>query len=193
MPDLIAQGVAPEHRWRRKLVPDQPCVLGREAGSWSAPWDKRISRQHVEIRWDGERLEVGRLSAARNPVFVGGHERDRFAIVPGEHFVIGETTFTLAEEGIRISLEQPQPAARPGAQAHSPRLAQMPVARVAQGLVRACPRAPPACGATSGPGIRQPRPPPPRCFSVLTEAGLPNRSCSGRKLSGRLRRLGSGW
>ena len=110
MPDLIAQGVAPEHRWRRKLVPDQPCVLGREAGSWSAPWDKRISRHHVDIRWDGERLEVCRLSAARNPVFVGGHERDRFAISPGEHFVIGETTFTLAEEGIRISVDLPQPA-----------------------------------------------------------------------------------
>jgi adenylate cyclase len=102
MPDLIAQGVAPEHRWRRKLASDQPCVLGREAGSWSAGWDKLISRQHVEIRWDGERLEVCRLGTARNPVFVGGHERDRFAIVPGEHFVIGETTFTLAEEGIRI-------------------------------------------------------------------------------------------
>lgn len=110
MPDLIAQGVAPEHRWRRKLVSGQPCVLGREAGFWSASWDKRISRQHVEICWDGERLEVCRLSAARNPVFFGGGERDRFTIVPGEHFVIGETTFTLAEEGIRISVELPQPA-----------------------------------------------------------------------------------
>ncbi len=110
MPDLIAQGLAPEHRWRRNLVPDQRHVLGREAGAWSAPWDKRISRQHVEICWDGQYLTVCRLSAARNPVFAGGCERDRFTLVPGEHFVIGETTFTLAQEGIRISLDLPQPA-----------------------------------------------------------------------------------
>ena len=84
--------------WAGKRVP------GRRPGT-------NASRaQHVEIRWDGERLEVCRLSAARNPVFVGGHERDRFTIAPGEHFVIGETTFTLAEEGIRISVDLPQPA-----------------------------------------------------------------------------------
>ncbi len=111
MPDLIAQGPAPEHRWRRKLTAGQGYVLGREAGSWSTPWDKRISRQHAEICWRDERLEVRRLPTARNPIFVRGGERDRFAIEPGEHFVIGETTFTLAAEGIQISLELPQPAA----------------------------------------------------------------------------------
>lgn len=111
MPDLISQGPAPEHRWRRKILPGQTYVLGREAGSWSAPWDKRISRRHAEICWRGQCLEVRRLPAARNPIFVWGGECDRFTIEPGEHFVIGETTFTLAAEGIQISLELPRPAA----------------------------------------------------------------------------------
>jgi len=110
MPDLIVQGAAPEHRWRRKLEPGQVYVLGREAGSWSVPWDKRISRRHVQICWRDQRLEVRRLPAARNPVFVVGREQDRFTIIPGDHFVIGETTFALVEEGIRISVELPQPA-----------------------------------------------------------------------------------
>ncbi|NLF70781.1 MAG: adenylate/guanylate cyclase domain-containing protein [Candidatus Anammoximicrobium sp.] len=111
MPDLIAQGSAPEHRWRRKLAADQTYVLGRDSGFWSAPWDKRISRQHAEIGWRNDQLEVRRLPAARNPIFVRGREQDRFAIGPGEHFVIGETTFSLTAEDIRISLEMPQPAA----------------------------------------------------------------------------------
>jgi adenylate cyclase len=110
MPDLIVQGTAPEHRWRRALQAGQVFVLGRDAGSWSVPWDKRISRQHVTACWRDERLEVRRLPAARNPVFVYGGQRDGFTIVPGEHFVIGDTTFALVEDGIRISLELPQPA-----------------------------------------------------------------------------------
>ena len=110
MPDLIVQGTAPEHRWRRTLEAGQVFVLGREAGNWSVPWDKRISRRHAALCWRDEQLEVRRLPAARNPVFLHGGELDRFTIVPGEHFVIGETTFSLVEDAIRISVELPQPA-----------------------------------------------------------------------------------
>lgn len=53
-----------------------------------------------------------------------------------------------------------------------------------------CPRAAPACAATSGPESPQPCPPP-AFFSVLIAAGWPKRSVRARKLSGRLRRLGS--
>ena len=74
------------------------------------PWDKSISRRHIQICWRDERLEVRRLPAARNPVFFVGSGQDRFTLVPGEHFVIGETTFALVENGIRISVELPQPA-----------------------------------------------------------------------------------
>jgi adenylate cyclase len=111
MPDLIAQGVEPDQRWRRRLPPDQPCILGREAGFWSAPWDSKISRRQAEICWRDGRLEVRRIPSARNSIFVRGRARDYFTILSGEHFVVGETTFTLADESVRVSMQAPQPRA----------------------------------------------------------------------------------
>src|SRR6266545_2080849 len=102
MPDLIAQGPDPPHRWRRKLPADAQVVLGRAAGVWSAPWDDRISRQHVQIRWDGGQLHVAALEGARNPVFFRGRKSTAFEVQPGEHFVIGGTTFTLADERVNV-------------------------------------------------------------------------------------------
>ena len=109
MPDLIAQGTEPDQRWRRKLPPEQPCILGRDAGFWSAPWDSRISRRQAEICWRDDRLEVKRIPSSRNPIFVRGRAQDFFTIHPGEHFVVGETTFTLADEHVRISMQAPEP------------------------------------------------------------------------------------
>jgi adenylate cyclase len=109
MPDLIAQGTEPDCRWRRKLPPDQTCILGRDAGFWSTSWDRQISRRHVEICWREDRLEVRRLPSARNPVFVRGRSQDFFVLYPGEHFVIGDTTFVLADECAQVSLGAPPP------------------------------------------------------------------------------------
>lgn len=109
MPDLIAQGVAPEHRWRRTLPPDHTSVLGRDAGFWSVPWDSRISRRHAELRWQEARLQVHRIAGSRNAVFVRGCEEDDFTMMPGEHFVIGDTSFTLTDERVTVTLEAPRP------------------------------------------------------------------------------------
>jgi adenylate cyclase len=109
MPDLIAQGMLPEQRWRRRLPVDRTCLLGRDCGFWSVPWDSRISRQHAELRWEHGQLQVRRLDSARNPIFVRGSRQDSFALESGQHFVIGDTTFTLADERIHVSLHLPQP------------------------------------------------------------------------------------
>jgi adenylate cyclase len=109
MPDLIAQGTAPEHRWRRSLLPGQVCVLGRDPGVWCVPWDPWISKQHAELCWREEQLEVRRLLHARNPIFLRGQQEDQFTLQPGEHFVIGETTFTLTSGRVYVSLHLPQP------------------------------------------------------------------------------------
>ena len=113
MPDLIAQGAAPEHRWRRTLPAEQPCVLGRSAGFWSVPWDNRISRRHVELCWRDGRLMVQRIAGSTNPVFYCGREDDRFLVQPGERFVIGQTACTLTDEQGSISLHAPPPAHQP--------------------------------------------------------------------------------
>jgi adenylate cyclase len=107
--DLIAQGPDPQHRWRRTLPEGRVVVLGRAGAGWPAAWDDRISRRHAELSWDGRRLHVRRLADARNPIFVSGRPADAFDIAPGEHFVIGETTFTLSEDRVNISLDVPLP------------------------------------------------------------------------------------
>jgi adenylate cyclase len=110
MPDLIAQGTQPDQRWRRKLLPDARVAIGRQAGAWSTPWDDRISRRHVVVVYEAGRLHVEAMEAARNPVFYRGQKSSRFSLQPGEHFVIGQTTFTLVDEQVHVSLDLPQPA-----------------------------------------------------------------------------------
>ena len=105
MPDLIAQGPSAADRWRRPLpVPGDVAVfiLGRTSHPWSVPWDDRISRQHAELKWTGERLLVTRLLESRNPVFHRGLRKDSFELGVGDHFVIGQTTFSLVDQRIRV-------------------------------------------------------------------------------------------
>ena len=97
MPDLIAQGEEAQQRWRRALPPGEPVLLGRTGGIWAVAWDAHVSRRHVRLRWMGDRLEVTRLPDARNPVYFLGREENQFELRPGEHFVIGRTTFALAD------------------------------------------------------------------------------------------------
>jgi adenylate cyclase len=110
MPDLIAQGPLPEQRWRRKLPLGAPLVIGRSAGVWSTPWDERISRRHVELAWQEGRAHVAVMPDARNPVFFRGHKADQFDLRPGDHFVIGQTTFTLVDERANVAHDHPRPA-----------------------------------------------------------------------------------
>ena len=109
MPDLIAQGIEAQQRWRRALPEGQEVRLGRLGGTWAVPWDHQVSRRHARLLWNGTRLEVARLPDARNPIFLRGKEVDRFTIEPGEHFVIGQTTFTLADQQVNVTADAPQP------------------------------------------------------------------------------------
>jgi adenylate cyclase len=100
MPDLIAQGPSSEDRWRRE-IPDPTSrtdiVIGRSGADWNVPWDAMISRAHVRLTPQlDDRVEVRCTTSARNPVFHRGNKVLFFTLVPGDHFVIGQTTFTLA-------------------------------------------------------------------------------------------------
>jgi adenylate cyclase len=97
MADLVAQGKQAEQRWRRHLPVDRALMLGRD-GAFAIPWDRFISRQHVQLTWHKGLLHVEKLSGAHNPVFVQGQEESQFTLRPGEHFVIGETVFLLEED-----------------------------------------------------------------------------------------------
>ena len=100
MTDLIAQGPNSADRWRRE-IPDSTSgidvVIGRTEGDWNVPWDSLISRRHVRLTpIEGDRIEVTLVQSPRNPVFHRGRKASQFTLVPGDHFAIGKTTFTLA-------------------------------------------------------------------------------------------------
>jgi len=109
MADLIAQGPQPQYRWRRRVPADVPQVLGRTSHPWSVPWDERISRKHAELTLIEGRLRVKLLPDARNPIFFRGRRSDAFEVQAGDHFVIGETTFTLANERVLLGAHEPNP------------------------------------------------------------------------------------
>jgi adenylate cyclase len=112
MPDLIAQGTESHHRWRRRLNLEHPAVIGRQELEWATPWDDKISRRHLRIAWRDGQWFVERLPEGRNPVFYRGHPVDLFALRPGEHFVVGATTFSLVDEPVALSLSEPTPVAQ---------------------------------------------------------------------------------
>ena len=110
MPDLIAQGADYRKRWRRPLPADQSIELGRGEQAWGVNWDTRISRQHATLQWKEGRLLVEIIPGASNPIFYQGVEEDRFEIELGEHFVIGETTFAVADSHLEATLQDVEPA-----------------------------------------------------------------------------------
>ncbi len=112
MADLIAQGNEPQHRWRRPLPAGERVSLGRGEGGFAVPWDKKVSRQHAELRWHDGVLLIRRLPQARNAITFRGHEHETFEIKPGEQFQIGETTFTLADDRVDIDPQIPPPLER---------------------------------------------------------------------------------
>jgi adenylate cyclase len=109
MPELIAQGTQPSHRWRRTLPVNDMIELGRATPTFAVPWDNQISRRHIQLVLRGERVNVIRLPTASNPVFLNGAQEDTFWLSPGEHFVIGETTFTLTADRAEATMDMPVP------------------------------------------------------------------------------------
>jgi adenylate cyclase len=96
--------------WRRPLPPT-PVRIGREGPDvWGAEWDPQISKLHATVHWQNGRLLVQRRvvpTKTTNPIYYKGNETDQFSIGPGEHFIIGDTTFTLLDEESMASSPPP--------------------------------------------------------------------------------------
>lgn len=107
--ELIAQGPESNDRWRIEIKADQPQELGRDAVDFKVIWDAQISRKHAIVTLVDDELQVERVAAARNPVIFGGVEKDSFCVKPGEHFVIGNTTFMMTNERALPTLDLPNP------------------------------------------------------------------------------------
>ena len=109
MAELVAQGQRSSDRWRRKVAENQTFILGRTAQGWATPWDSRISRSHVELILRAGKLHVKKIATARNPIFFNGNQQTEFTIKAGEHFVIGETSFSFSDESVEVTMDSPSP------------------------------------------------------------------------------------
>jgi pSer/pThr/pTyr-binding forkhead associated (FHA) protein len=60
--------------------------------------DLRASRQHAEIRWDGEQLKIFNLSS-KNFIIVNGEQEESAVIENGTVVMIGESEFRIEYSG----------------------------------------------------------------------------------------------
>ncbi len=111
MPYLIAQGKQPYQRWRRLLPADTKVTLGRTTPRWNVPWDPQISREHATLDLQDDVLHVECHEDASNAIYFQGQESRQFDLRLDQHFVIGETSFTLVPSKLAASLLPASPAA----------------------------------------------------------------------------------
>jgi adenylate cyclase len=96
MLELIVEGPEPTQRCRRELPPGGRYLLGRAPeADVSVPWDRHISRRHLILHAEADRVRAERLDNAANPVFVSGEPATSFTLSEGGRFAIGETVFSL--------------------------------------------------------------------------------------------------
>lgn len=95
MAELVARDTLSSQRWRRRLVPYQPFIVGRATSTFPVFWDKQVSSKHAQLTWNGVQLEIRKFEEAINPIFYEERPRISFMMDPGQHFVIGHTEFLL--------------------------------------------------------------------------------------------------
>lgn len=89
---LTITGGDPPQRRQMDLKQNETTRIGR-APPDGITWDLAISRQHADLCWDGKRLRVTCLAAARNPIVYQGESVRETIVRPGESFFIGKTRF----------------------------------------------------------------------------------------------------
>ncbi|WP_339911245.1 FHA domain-containing protein, partial [Symmachiella dynata] len=98
MTELMAECAESQNRATVVIESDKPLAVGRdEQCDFAIPWDKSISRKHVEVRLVGECLRVRRFAVAANPLFHRGAQVESCELEPGDHFVLGHTTFLFSD------------------------------------------------------------------------------------------------
>lgn len=97
MLELIIQGPKPVQTRRHPLPAGTRLTIGRESADLAVPWDALISRNHVQLDVRPGHVQLTRLPNARNPLYFGGETVDSCRVEVGQHFVLGTTSFQLAE------------------------------------------------------------------------------------------------
>jgi adenylate cyclase len=89
--EVICHG---EEKLRFEIGDNHPAVLGYTPESdWVVPFEKFLSRRHMELRLKAGRLTIQRLAGTTNPIFHRGFEKEAFFLESGDQFVVGKTRF----------------------------------------------------------------------------------------------------
>jgi len=106
--ELLIQGADATHLRRQTLRPGENHVIGRDPGATlCVPWDRLLSRRHVQLSSHPDHVQLARLSSAHNPLFFSGASVESCRVEVGQHFVIGGTSFYLVEADAEGVASQP--------------------------------------------------------------------------------------
>ena len=98
MPELVAFGADRREQWRKTLQDGVFVKLGRSPeNDFIVAWESAVSRHHAQLQLLGDQLIVHCLPTARNPFTYGGTHNREFAVLVGEEFSIGNTSFRLLD------------------------------------------------------------------------------------------------
>ncbi len=104
--ELVAEGPEPRQRCRFVLAGGRTSLLGRgEAADLIVPWESHLSRVHAELTPEGTHVAISARKGVENPVFCEGEFVQSRKLEPGDFFVVGSTTFLIAE--LSISSDSP--------------------------------------------------------------------------------------
>ena len=79
-----------------ELTTSDVVKLGRAPqNDWVVNWDRLISREHAQLRWQDGKLEVRCMEKATNPIVINGESFRELKIDVGGEFLIGATKFRL--------------------------------------------------------------------------------------------------
>jgi adenylate cyclase len=101
MARLVASDLTRREQVHRQWSLEEGIVLplgrGVHKDQLLTEWDQSIAARHAVVTWKDGRLHVHRSSELPpgTAIFYAGQDRDSFAIMPGEGFVIGRTVFRL--------------------------------------------------------------------------------------------------
>ena len=92
---LVAQREGKTIGFHELVEGDQLMLGASRQADWPITREPYLSRRHAELHVKQGRLEVSKVSTARNPILHKGAPVEQFMMSPGDFFVIGSTRFIL--------------------------------------------------------------------------------------------------